>query len=429
VGDAAGIMGGDGQGHLVVADQDIGVVLDLLGVFGNPVDKHDGLVEILKAVGSLDLPVELSPFWEALELGVDLILAEFSKCLLCHRHLLHAVPLPDKNHTKRALPTPPVYTQLIVQDSTSHNSITRIAPSPTGALHLGNARTFLVNWAMARQQGWTVILRIEDLDTPRVKPGVIDQTIETLRWIGIDWDGDPIIQSNDLPHHRLAMEFLADHRLVYPCDLTRSQIESASSAPNEGDHETWFDPSLRPALIPSVFDDTGTNWRLKVDPGMVAFEDRFVGQQAHDPSKTVGDFVVWTRRKTPSYQLAVVVDDHRQGVTEIVRSDDLLNSTARQILLQRVLKYLPPPNYTHLPLVRGPDGRRLAKRHGDTRIDHYRTIGTSPEQIIGLLGHWCGISQTREKMSAMDFLAGFDLDRLPREDIVLTPEDDQWLSS
>jgi len=341
------------------------------------------------------------------------------------------VPQSIKSHTNRAFPTPPVYTQIVVQDSTSHNSITRIAPSPTGALHLGNARTFLVNWALARQRGWTVILRIEDLDTPRVKPGVIEQTIETLRWIGVDWDGDPIIQSDDLHHHRLAMELLAQRQLVYPCDLTRSQIESASSAPNEGDHETWFDPSLRPASIPSAFDDTGTNWRLKVDSGMVVFEDRFVGQQAIDPSTTIGDFVVWTRRKTPSYQLAVVVDDHRQGVTEIVRGDDLLDSTARQIVLQRAYQSPPTPlpNYTHLPLVRGLDGRRLAKRHGDTRIDHYQNAGTAPERIIGLLGHWCGISQTREKMSAADFLAGFDLDRLSKEDIVFTPEDDQWLSS
>lgn len=322
-----------------------------------------------------------------------------------------------------------MYTQISVRDPNQSNSITRIAPSPTGALHLGNARTFFINWALARQQGWDILLRIEDLDTPRVKPGVIDQTIKTLQWLGLDWDCGPIIQSNDLPNHRAAMDTLARNRLVYPCSLTRTQIQQASNAPNEGDHETRFDPSLRPSSAPDSFADDQTNWRLITAPGPVKFDDACMGEQSFNPSESVGDFVVWTRRQSPSYQLAVVVDDHHQQITQIVRGNDLLDSTARQIQLQHALGYTPLPHYTHLPLVRGSDGRRLAKRHGDTRIDHYRAGGTTPEQIIGLIAYWSGISAVRTPMSIKEFLGAFDLDTLPKDDIIFTPEDDQWLTT
>lgn len=323
-----------------------------------------------------------------------------------------------------------VYTQITVRDpSLNTQKATRIAPSPTGALHLGNARTFLINWALARKNNWSIVLRIEDLDTPRVKPGVIEQTIDTLAWLGMDWDEGPIIQSNDLDAHRSAMESLASKQLVYPCTLSRSQIEQASNAPNEGDHEIRFDPSLRAKSIPHQFHDAGTNWRFIVEQGEIEFEDQFLGLQTFDPSKSIGDFVVWTQRKCPSYQLAVVVDDHQQGITEIVRGDDLLDSTARQITLSKALGYNTLPNYTHLPLVRGSDGRRLAKRHGDTRIEHYRSRGTTPEHIIGLIGYWCGLTSTRGMMSISDFLGGLDLDTLPREDITFLPEDDKWLNT
>lgn len=323
-----------------------------------------------------------------------------------------------------------VYTQIAVREPRFPNQkSTRLAPSPTGALHLGNARTFLINWALARQNDWRIILRIEDLDTPRVKPGVIEQTIETMRWLGMDWDEDPIIQSEHIESHKRAMQHLASKQLVYPCELSRSEIEAASSAPNEGTHEIRFDPSLRPKTIPTSFEDEGTNWRLCVQQGAISFVDQFVGQETIDPSESVGDFVVWTRRGCPSYQLAVVVDDHEHGINQIIRGDDLLDSTARQIVLQRALGYEQTPTYTHLPLIRGEDGRRLAKRHGDTRIEHYRSQGSTREQILGLIGFWCGIMDTRQPMSITDFLDGFDLDTLPHEDIIFSSEDDQWLRS
>lgn len=303
----------------------------------------------------------------------------------------------------------------------------RLAPSPTGALHLGNARTFLVNWALARSRGWKLILRIEDLDGPRIKPGAIEQTINTLRWLGMDWDDGPIIQSHDLSPYRQAMERLARAGLVYPCELSRSEIEAVASAPQEGSHENVFPAALRPPGIgPRSFDDEQTSWRFVVDQTRVGFIDEFAGAQEFDPAATIGDFVVWTKRGQPSYQLAVVVDDHRQGVTNVVRGNDLVESAARQLLLYRALGLRLEPAYLHLPLVRGQDGKRLAKRHGDTRIETYRAAGVRADRVIALLGRWSGI-EAGESLSAAEFAARLDASRSPRTDVIFTAEDDRWL--
>lgn len=309
---------------------------------------------------------------------------------------------------------------------------TRLAPSPTGALHLGNARTFLVNWALARQAGWRIVLRIEDLDGPRVKPGVIEGTIETLRWLGMDWDEGPLVQSDDLEPYRAAMRTLAKAARVYPSDLTRGQIEAAASAPQEGVSESVFPASLRPPLENREFGETSgaegaENWRFVTEAGAVRFEDRFSGAQEFEPAKSVGDFVVWTKRGQPAYQLAVVVDDHRQGITQVVRGHDLLDSAARQLLVYRALGLRPEPQYTHVPLVRGPDGKRLAKRHGDTRLEHYRTSGVPAERVIGLVAAWCGVVERARPVSAEEFVAGFNLDTMTRDEVTFRPEDDAWL--
>ena len=304
---------------------------------------------------------------------------------------------------------------------------TRIAPSPTGALHLGNARTFLVNWALARQHGWKVVYRIEDLDTPRVKPGAIEQTTEILSWLGLDWDERVPLQSDNLEPYRRAMQSLAGAGLVYPCALSRREIAEAAGAPHADEHEIRFDPSLRPATIPRAFTDTSTNWRFITPEESVSFGDRFAGPITRSPATDIGDFVIWTQRTQPAYQLAVVVDDHRQGITEIVRGDDLIDSAARQILLYRALGLTSEPTYTHLPLIRGADGRRLAKRHGDTRLIAYKHRNIPPERIIALLARYSGITDAGEFLCAEDFANRFQLDTMPREDVVFTPEDDQWL--
>jgi glutamyl-tRNA synthetase len=324
--------------------------------------------------------------------------------------------------------------------------VTRLAPSPTGALHLGNARTFLINWAIARQRGWRIILRIEDLDTPRIKPGATRGILETLRWLGLDWDPWPgaprrpdappgvLVQSHDLDPYRFAMRSLAAAGRVYPCVLTRAEIEAAASAPQEGSHETPFPAALRPPLRPLDFDALSAdspeaNWRFAVPAGQVSFVDECEGPQSFEVSRIIGDFVVWTRRAQPAYQLAVVVDDHRQGVTDVVRGADLMDSAARQLLLYRALGLEPEPRYTHLPLVVGPDGRRLAKRHGDTRVDHYRARGVPVEAIVGLVAAW-SIPDCRNRpsgLTAREFLRCFDLATMPRMPVIFRPEDDRWL--
>jgi len=315
--------------------------------------------------------------------------------------------------------------------------ITRLAPSPTGALHLGNARTFLVTWAIARKLNWRIVLRIEDLDGPRIKPGAGTAAIETLRWLGLDWDMGPYTQSDNLVPYAQALSLLQDRGLAFPSDLTRQQLEAALSAPQEGSHEARFPDSLRPAWftpgrpVPSHPRGDATNWRFATPSGTVDFDDRLAGPQRHAPAESIGDFIIWTKSGTPAYQLAVVVDDARQGVTDVIRGDDLLDSAARQLLLYRALGLAPEPRYWHLPLVLGPDGRRLAKRHGDSRIVTYRALGVPPEAIIGLLAHWTlppGHRPDRpEPTSARAFMDALDPTTIPRTPCTLTPEDDRWL--
>lgn len=309
--------------------------------------------------------------------------------------------------------------------------VTRLAPSPTGALHLGNARTFLINWAIARTNGWRIIMRIEDLDGPRIKSDAASGALRTLRWLGLDWDDEPLTQSDDLEPYRRALHTLVAERRAYACTLSRAEIEQAASAPHAGDHEGRYPLELRPAEDDDRFrfDREDTNYRFVVPERSVEIHDVIAGDVMHAPFDEVGDFVIWTKRGVPAYQLAVVVDDARQGVTDVIRGDDLLPSAARQTLLYEALD-LTPPRWWHLPLVIGSDGRRLAKRHGDTRLDAYHAAGVAPERIVGLLARWSGIQLgARTSMSADEFQVAFDPAKLPRTPIVYRQEDHEWLLS
>ena len=303
---------------------------------------------------------------------------------------------------------------------------TRLAPSPTGALHLGNARTFVINWILARRQGWSIVMRIEDLDGPRVKPEAIDQTLQTLRWLGLDWDQGPTIQSEDLEPHAHAMDQLARAARAYPCRLSRTEIEAAASAPHAGDDTPAAHPRPNP-LVPTSFLDRQSNWRFATPDRAITIDDAFAGQVTINPYHDAGDFVIWTKRGTPAYQLAVVVDDARQGITQVVRGDDLLPSAARQALLYEALGLGPIPTYTHLPLVLGPDGRRLAKRHGDTRLTAYQQQGVPVERVLGLLAHWSIPGCPREPIDLQGFARRLRLDTMPPGPATFTTEDDAWL--
>lgn len=327
------------------------------------------------------------------------------------------------------------------QSATSLIRRTRLAPSPTGALHLGNARTFLINWALARQHGWEIILRIDDLDGPRVKPGAAAGAIEDLKWLGLDWHGQPAYQRAVLSPYHEALNRLRDRGLTYPCTCTRREIEWAQSAPHAEEHEMRYPGTCRPsekgksnpptAADPlTAFDAHPVGWRLIVPNRSIEFADQIHGTQSVNVQEQTGDFLVATKSGLPAYQLAVVVDDAHQGVTDIVRGDDLISSTGRQLWLYRLLELAPPaplPRYWHLPLVLGPDGRRLAKRHGDTRLASYRQRGTTARRVIGLLAYWCGITTKRTEMTSATFCEGFDLSCLPRGPVVFTQEDHAWL--
>ena len=305
---------------------------------------------------------------------------------------------------------------------------TRLAPSPTGALHMGNARTFLINWALARQQGWRIVLRIEDLDGPRLKPGADRGAIEDLRWLGLDWDEGPVYQSDNLAPYQQALDALSRRSLTYPCTCSRSQIRSAASAPHGDKHELRYPNTCRPRNGPHPpQDDTAAALRLIVPDGTLPYHDQLHGPQSVDVQEQVGDYVVRTKAGLPAYQLAVVVDDARQQITDVVRGDDLLRSTARQLWLYKLLELRPLPRYWHVPLVAGPDGRRLAKRHGDTRLSKYRSSGVPPQRVIGLLAHTCGLVDQPEPMEASEFKRRFNLAPLPRSPVTFTTEAQAWL--
>ena len=293
----------------------------------------------------------------------------------------------------------------------------------------GNVRTFLINWALARQNGWRIVLRIEDLDTPRTKAGADKQAITDLEWLGLDWDDGPFYQAVNLAPYHDALLTLQRKSLLYPCRCTRRDIERAASAPHGDDHELRYPGTCRPLSGGKPGADSAVAaWRLLVPDEPVAFDDQLQGRISCNVQRQVGDFVVATKAGLPAYQLAVVVDDVRQGVTDVVRGDDLLDSTTRQILLYR---YLYPdralPGWWHLPLVVGPDGRRLAKRHGDTRLSSYREQGVPVQRIVGLLGQWSGIIKSVRPMSIEEFREGFSLKRLVREAVVMRPENHEWL--
>lgn len=309
--------------------------------------------------------------------------------------------------------------------------IGRLAPSPTGALHLGNARTFLIAWLRARSLGGRVILRMEDLDHPKNKPGAAAAAIDDLRWLGLDWDEGPDIGGPNGPYvqtERKAMYAEALQRLVadgraYPCVCARRDVEAAQSAPHAG--ETLFYPGTcrgRFTTWDEAFAASSGRvpvWRFKVGEGETAeFDDVFAGHVRQDVSAFCGDFALARDRDGAGYMLAVCVDDAAMGVTEVIRGDDLLDATPRQLLVYRALG-LEPPSFMHVPLVVGPDGMRLAKRHGDTRIASFREAGVSPEAVIGQLAFWCGIAAEGELVRPCDLIVRFDLAKIPRGRIVV----------
>jgi len=284
----------------------------------------------------------------------------------------------------------------------------RIAPSPTGPLHLGNACTFLANWALARNLGWRLVLRIEDLDQDRARAAGDTGTEESLRWLGIDHDGEVVRQSERLDSFAHAMERLAAAGLIYESPHSRAEVREAAAAlgaPHADDAPARFPASLRPPPGPAwSFTRRDVNHRLRIDPGTITVHDRVAGEHAFDPGAREGDCIVWTKSGFPSYQLAVTVDDIAQGVTDVVRGDDLLPSAALQSIIHRALGAA-PPSWWHLPLICEAGGARMAKRHGALALSELRARGVDAGRVRGLAAHWIGAISAPRPLSSDAFRA------------------------
>ena len=280
----------------------------------------------------------------------------------------------------------------------------RFAPSPTGDLHLGGARTALLAWLSTRSKNGSFLIRIEDLDRPRVIAGAEARILDDLRWLGLDWDGPVVRQSERIDLYESALARLD----TFACWCSRADL--AASAPH-GDEGPRYPGTCReraPLAKPA-------SRRVRVDPGAIAWIDLVHGERRDDPSQQVGDFVVRRADGVFTYQLAVVVDDAAQGVTEVLRGDDLLSSTARQIHLYRALN-LAVPQFAHVPLLLGPDGQRLSKRHGSIAV---RSLG-DPRVVVGKLASTLGFSS--EPAWPKDLLADFSLEKLPRTPTLIDPQ-------
>ena len=282
----------------------------------------------------------------------------------------------------------------------------RLAPSRTGLLHIGHARTFWIAAQRAAQRGGQLVLRNEDLDTQRCRPEFVEAMLEDLRWLGIQWSEGPdcggaygpYSQCERRANYLEAWEKLRDLGLIYPCTCSRKDVAQAASTPNDSDDEPIYPGRCRPAgFVPGAAGlrpggaaeaavatwsgPAGVNWRFRVrDREEVRFTDLHLGPQTMVAGRDFGDFIAWRRDDVPAYQLAVVVDDSAMQITEVVRGADLLKSTARQILLFRALG-LAAPAYFHCDLVRDEAGVRLAKRHDSLSIRKLREAGWTPEDV------------------------------------------------
>lgn len=295
----------------------------------------------------------------------------------------------------------------------------RLAPSPTGYLHIGNARSFLLAWLQARSAGGRIVLRIEDLDSDRAVAGADRDIVRDLRWLGLDWDNDltpEFYQSNRLPFYRDALLELERKGLVYPCYCSRKELREAMSAPHGAGSRypgTCRDLSERERKERESRKDPALRFRVE-RRDVVEFDDLVAGYVRADVYEETGDFIVARADGVPGYQLAVVLDDIAMGITHVLRGDDLLDSTPRQILLYRAFD-ASPPAHAHVPLILGPDGARLAKRHGSISIREIRERGVAPEKVVGWLAWSCGLRSIRESVQASDLIDDFSIEKLSRE--------------
>jgi glutamyl-tRNA synthetase len=312
----------------------------------------------------------------------------------------------------------------------------RYAPSPSGAIHLGNASTALVSWLSVRARGGRYVMRIEDLDAPRVAPGASEAILDDLAWLGLDWDEGPdnggphapYVQSLRAEAYDQAFGVLRSTDCLYPCFCSRKDIQAAASAPQAPGDEIPYPGTCR-ALDPAeaerrIAEGRPHAWRFRVEPESIeAFDDLVAGPYRAAPG-AIGDFVVRRADGGASYQLAVVVDDAAMRIDEVVRGNDLLPSTVRQILLYRALD-APVPAFAHVPLVLDSERVRLSKRHDGVTIAAFREHGVGPGAVVGRLARLLGLRPNARPLRPADLVDGFDIRALRGvADILLPPDDD-----
>lgn len=296
----------------------------------------------------------------------------------------------------------------------------RYAPSPTGMLHLGNLRTALLAWLFARSAGGAFILRVEDLDLPRVRPGATETMLHDLRWLGLDWDEGPGVggilgpyfQNDRRDLYAAALARLRNRGLLYPCYCTRAELAHIASAPHARDVAPRYPGTCRTLTARQRREHEAAgrrpSLRFRAPSTTIRFVDAIFGAQAENVGQTVGDFIVRRSDGIYAYQLAVVVDDALMGITQIVRGADLLDSTARQLALYDALGYHRPRELAHVPLILDSSGVRMSKRDAAAGVACLRDRGESPEWVLGALAASCGIWPQHEPATARQLLATFD---------------------
>jgi glutamyl-tRNA synthetase len=290
-------------------------------------------------------------------------------------------------------------------------------------MHLGNARSALLGWLQARAAGGTFLLRIEDLDRARCRPQYLDDLYRDLEWLGLTWDEPPLVQSQRDDVYREALAKLERTGHLYPCFCTRAEIARVASAPHGPSDEGPRYPGTCSGLSVEARAERSRlrppALRFRPPPGEVCFEDGLQGRTCQDVATVVGDFVVRRNDGVASYQLAVVVDDAASGITDVLRGEDLLASTPRQLQLYEALG-LKAPRFWHVPLVLGEDGKRLAKREGAFALAELRERGIAAERVLGLMAAWSGLGEGGP-VSLEELVARFRTEALPRSP-VMAPE-------
>ncbi|MEL7060880.1 MAG: tRNA glutamyl-Q(34) synthetase GluQRS [Acidobacteriota bacterium] len=311
----------------------------------------------------------------------------------------------------------------------------RWAPTPSGWIHLGNARTALAAWLMTRAAGGSFLFRLEDLDRPRTVTEAVPAAQDDLRWLGLDWDEGPDTGGPSLPYeqsrrtavYRAALDHLAAVERLFPCRRSRRELRDLARAPHgayTADHvpaypRRWRPREVAPDWYRAALAAADAALRFRVADGATTFVDGLFGPQRQEVTREVGDFVLRRRDGLIAYQLAVVVDDLAMGVGQVVRGTDLLDSTARQLQLIEALGGRPPA-HLHVPMLLDADGEKLSKRHSALEIRALRSRGVASSAVIGLLAWTLGLIETARPVAPSALVEDFAPDRLRRDDVRLT---------